>query len=187
MSLTIAKDRRHTCCGDGGPSTGAGRTNEDGMAAAARTDESPRTCTRESAAVFHFKGRVVRGSGRASFFTSLEWVKDKCKEEFGFTPYPGTLNVKLTPELQGIVKEIRRHSPVVFCPPRGSAFYPARACRVVVNGVRGIIVFPATQVNIHDSDTVEIMSDICLREALGVREGDEVSVEVKDGFLTEKG
>lgn len=161
----------------GGPSASVGKNN----------DEYPKTCIGENTTVFHFKGRVVRGSGKASFFASLGWVKDKCKEEFGFTPYPGTLNVKLPPELRGLVQEIRRQSPVVFHPPQGSKFYPAKACRVLVNGARGIIVFPATPVNIHGSDTVEIMSGVCLREALGVREGDEVSVEVRDRILIKKG
>jgi Domain of unknown function DUF120. len=26
----------------------------------------------------------------------LGWVKDRCREEFGFTPYPGTLNIKVS-------------------------------------------------------------------------------------------
>jgi hypothetical protein len=50
-----------------------------------------------------------------------------------------------------------------------------------------VAVFPASRVNIHDSDTIEIMSDVCLREVLGIGEGDEVSLEVREGSLAQKG
>lgn len=164
-----------------------GRTHLTSGDLPARTSENGEMCPGENEEVIRLRGRVVRGSGRASFFTSLGWVKDRCREEFGFTPYPGTLNIKVSPELRRLVRRLRRRSRVVFHPPARSGYYPARACRVLVNGAGGVAVFPASRVNIHDSDTIEIMSDVCLREVLGIGEGDEVSLEVREGSLAQKG
>lgn len=123
-------------------------------------------------------GRLVSGSGTASFFTSLEWVKDKCQGEFGFVPYPGTLNIKVSPKEKSVLQSLRRRSEVIFWPPPGSGFYPARATRVQVNGIESVAVFPASEVNIHNSDIIEVMSAVCLRDVLGVKEGDEVEISL---------
>ena len=40
-------------------------------------------------------GAIFSGGGNGKKFLELPWVKQQIREKLGFTPYPGTLNVKL--------------------------------------------------------------------------------------------
>ena len=43
-----------------------------------------------------FEGTVFSGQGRGKKFVELPWVKRQVEEKLGFSPYPGTLNLRLT-------------------------------------------------------------------------------------------
>jgi riboflavin kinase len=45
-----------------------------------------------------FEGTVFSGKGEGKKFISLPWVKRQIEEKLGFTPYAGTLNIRLTAE-----------------------------------------------------------------------------------------
>jgi len=40
-------------------------------------------------------GTVTSGSGEGAKIIKLSWVKNQIAEKLGFSPYPGTLNIKL--------------------------------------------------------------------------------------------
>ncbi len=42
-----------------------------------------------------FKGTVFSGKGEGRKFIELPWVKRQIEEKLGFTPYSGTLNIRL--------------------------------------------------------------------------------------------
>ncbi|MCK5680315.1 DUF120 domain-containing protein, partial [bacterium] len=42
-----------------------------------------------------FTGEIVKGAGKAAFFTQLDWVTKQCVAKLGFTPFPGTLNIRV--------------------------------------------------------------------------------------------
>ena len=42
-----------------------------------------------------FKGSVFSGNGEGRKFIELPWVKRQIQEKLGFTPYLGTLNIRL--------------------------------------------------------------------------------------------
>ncbi len=127
-------------------------------------------------------GTVFRGLGEGSFFVSLAEYREHFRSFLGFDPYPGTLNVRLDEEsiakrrlLEGLegyrVPPIRR-GDVEYC--------GARLFRAVINGsVEGGVVIPDRTV--YGPDVVEVVAKVCLRDALGIKDGDRVRVEVLVG------
>ena len=123
-------------------------------------------------------GRVVSGLGEGAFYISLEGYKRAIEERLGFTPFPGTLNIKLDPQYM----PYRRYLdglPGVVIPgfSNGLRTYGAvKAFRARVNGVEGAVVMPER--THHPTDVIEVIAPVKLRDALGLRDGDVVEVEV---------
>ncbi|MBE0512356.1 CTP-dependent riboflavin kinase [Candidatus Bathyarchaeota archaeon] len=120
------------------------------------------------------KGRVFSGGGTGSLFVNLPWAKKQFKEKLGFNPYPGTLNLQLSPgtdvkELRDATKGIKIKSP--------EDFHEGRCFKAeVMEKVRGAIVIP--DVPDYPSNLLEILAPIHLREALKLEDGMEVEVVI---------
>ncbi len=103
----------------------------------------------------------------------LSWVKKQITKKCGFTPYPGTLNIKITEknfvlkELAKKVKPIEISSRQGFC--RGVCF------RAFLQGTECAIVLP--EIAGYPEDVMEIVAPVNLREKFGLK--DEEIVEVK--------
>lgn len=123
-------------------------------------------------------GHVVQGTGKAGFFTRLEWVRKECLKTLRFVPFPGTLNLETQgnePDLldalpSDCLKELVSPDP---------AFCSARVCPVRVGHVRGALILPADDVNVHDRHVLEILAPVRLRHALDLRDGDRVEVRLE--------
>ncbi|PIU59668.1 riboflavin kinase, partial [Candidatus Bathyarchaeota archaeon CG07_land_8_20_14_0_80_47_9] len=42
------------------------------------------------------KGKISTGKGEGAQFVKLPWVRKQIIQKLGFTPFPGTLNIRLT-------------------------------------------------------------------------------------------
>ena len=101
-------------------------------------------------------------------------------EKLGFEPYPGTLNLKLSSdydiktrmeldaypsvEVKGFQNEDRTFG-LVKC-------YPV----MIGNEVKGALV---TALRSHyDASVLEIIATVCLRKALGLKDGNKLKIEV---------
>ncbi len=122
-----------------------------------------------------YHGTVFTGRGEGSFYVSI--YAREFRRVLGFTPYPGTLNVKLD---DGIVDEfnicLEKMPKHIIEPPRieGAKLarvyvYPAR-----INGYSAWIVRP--EITVYSKNVVEIIADKYLRKFLGLEDGDEVSI-----------
>jgi len=129
------------------------------------------------------RGRVVSGARRAAQFTRLEWVESQCAEKLGFRPYPGTLNIELLPEDLSAFRMIKSNPSMELMPPDPS-FCTATIIPVSLGHVSGALVVPAEEVRIHGPDTVEVIAPVAVREALGLKDGDEISIVVQAGSAT---
>lgn len=120
------------------------------------------------------KGKVFSGGGTGSLFVDLPWARKQFKEKLGFNPYPGTLNLRLSPgtyakELRDVTKGIK------VTPPEG--FYGGRCFKAqVMKKVRGAVVVPDVQG--YPPDLLEILAPVNLRKALELKDGMEVEVTV---------
>ncbi|PKN64480.1 MAG: hypothetical protein CVU57_14690 [Deltaproteobacteria bacterium HGW-Deltaproteobacteria-15] len=123
-------------------------------------------------------GRIVSGARRAAQFTQLDWVEAQCSAKLGFRPYPGTLNIELLPESLLTFLMIQANSGMELTPP-DSSFCTASIIPVSLAHVSGALVIPAEEVRIHGRNIVEVIAPVCVREVLGLKDGDEITLVVQ--------
>jgi riboflavin kinase, archaea type len=120
------------------------------------------------------KGTVFSGKGEGKKFVALPWVQRQISEKLGFSPFLGTLNLRLS--AQNIAKrtQMEKSEGITIAPEKGffsGKLYPAHigaiACAVIVPIVPN---YPA--------DILEVVAESCLREKLKLEDGDCVSVLV---------
>lgn len=119
------------------------------------------------------KGRVFSGLGKGSEFLKLPWVRRQIEEKLGFKPYPGTLNIK-----------IDEHSPlrdnpewadwIEITPEPG--YCHGKCIKCYINEIECAIVMP--EIAGYPADVLEVIAPINLREKLGLRDGDLLTVVV---------
>ena len=120
------------------------------------------------------KGKVSSGEGTGSSFVNLPWAKRQFGEKLKFNPYPGTLNLRLPPEVD--IEELRDVTRgITIEAPEG--FYGGRCFEASVSGkVRGAVVVP--DVPDYSFDVLEIIGPMNLRKELGLKDGMELTLTV---------
>ena len=128
----------------------------------------------------HFTGKIVTGTGKAAFFTQLDWVMTQCAEKLGFVPFPGTLNIDISPRditsiepfLSGTVVELQSPDPK-FC--------SARIVPADLEGISAAVLFPAEDTRVHGRNILEILAPVEVHKTLRKNDGDLVSVTMNNG------
>lgn len=122
------------------------------------------------------EGILFSGQGRASRFVEISWAKDQVERKLGFTPYSGTLNLRISNGEANRLRHILEKSRSVEIAP-STGFYQARCFSVTIMGkVGGAIVIP--QKPGYPPNIVEIIAPVNLREALSLRDGDRVEITI---------
>lgn len=122
--------------------------------------------------MMNFKGRVVSGLGLGKFYATLPWFVAQIRERFGFTPYPGTLNLKVDKDIRMLIES---KANVEIEPTDG--FCRGLAIEVFIEGiVKAVVVIPRV-VN-YPEDLVEIVAAENLRLKLNLNDGDEVLIQL---------
>ena len=122
-------------------------------------------------------GKIVSGIKQGAFFTQLDWVQEQCLEKLGFKPYPGTLNLEIAHENMAVIEALKPQEGVELVPP-DSNYCSGFVFPITVEGISGAIVAPAEDVRVHGKNIIEIISHLGLKDALGVEDGDFVSLIV---------
>jgi riboflavin kinase, archaea type len=121
-----------------------------------------------------FEGTVFSGTGNGKEFVNLPWVKRQIEEKLVFTPYAGTLNIRLTEDsaqkksLLEKVQGIKIEPQVGYC--QGALF---RAC---IDALNCAVVIP--KVPNYPSDVLEVIASVYLRGELKLVDGCMVTVTV---------
>lgn len=127
---------------------------------------------------FHIKGEVFSGKGEATKFVQFSWVKRQITEKLGFTPHPGTLNIKLNEECFNPKNLLKKMKGIEITPIKG--FYRGKCFRACLpDGVECAIVIP--EVADYPEDLIEIVAPVNLREKLRLKDGDAVEVKISLG------
>ncbi|MFB6180403.1 MAG: DUF120 domain-containing protein [Candidatus Nanohalobium sp.] len=121
------------------------------------------------------QGKVETGYGKAQQFLDKKPYKEKIKQEIGFKPFPGTLNLEVRPEKLEKIMENSRKERVESFEHRGEKqggldLYPGQ-----FEGLEVAIVDPDR--SLHGMGTAEILASVKLREKLGLEDGDEVEIQ----------
>ena len=107
---------------------------------------------------------------------SLPWVGDAVRRLIGFTPYPGTLNVRLDPEMADVWRRIQDGPALVLAPTPaercGAKLFPG----VMAPDVQIAVIVP--DVTRYGDDVVELIAPVHVRSRLGLQDDDPVTVEI---------
>ncbi|MEM1519646.1 MAG: DUF120 domain-containing protein, partial [Pyrobaculum sp.] len=112
------------------------------------------------------EGYVVSGLGEGAFYMSLKGYRKAFEKVLGYVPYPGTLNIKLTPQSL----PLRRYLdglPGIYIPGFSNGVRTYRGVRLFKAKIRGVetaVVIPER--THHSSDVIEIIAPMKLRDVL---------------------
>jgi riboflavin kinase len=116
------------------------------------------------------RGKVVSGIGEASWY--VEKYSETLKTHLGEKPYPGTLNILLCECFNELLKGVK---PIVINPPE-QGLCSALGYIGYVKGFKVLVLKPLA--SRHDCRVVELIAGVKLRDVLGLRDGDEIEVDV---------
>ncbi len=119
-------------------------------------------------------GRVFSSRGEGKKFLEMSWVKQQIKQKLGFTPYPGTLNVRLSEESVKHKKLLEKANSTKIHPADG--YYSGILIKASMGTLECAIVVP--EVASYPKEILEIIAPVNLREALQLKDGDKVTVTV---------
>lgn len=121
-------------------------------------------------------GKVITGLGEGQYYISLEGYRSQFIEKLGFTPYPGTLNIKLDPRSIEMRKGISADIKISGFTTENRTFGSGSCFNVMVDEVKGAVIVPER--THYPEDIIEIIAPVNLREHLKITDGSTVEVEV---------
>lgn len=127
-----------------------------------------------------FEGKVASGEGNGKRYLQLPWVLRQMEKKLGYTPFLGTLNLKLTKESTQHRKLLSKAKADIICPPEG--YCTGLLFHASMRGFECAIVLP--QIDEYAEDLLELVSPLNLREALNLSDGDLVTVELRNKLVS---
>lgn len=124
-------------------------------------------------------GAVVSGLGEGKYYLSRPGYLVQFAERLGYTPYPGTLNLKLSPPdlvLAGTTR-LWRGVRIDGFVASGRTFGGASCYTARLGGRPAHLIMPDRT---HHTEAIEFIAPEFLREALGVRDGDHVEIALEE-------
>jgi riboflavin kinase len=127
------------------------------------------------------EGIVFSGMRDGAYYVTREGYRKQFVEKLGFNPYPGTLNLKLGSNLDVQAKRILDAYPGIIIEgfEDGQRTYGSvKSFKTTIDDkVEGaILLIRRTH---HAENVLEIISPVYLREKLGLKDGDRVTIKVK--------
>jgi len=123
-------------------------------------------------------GTVTSGLGEGAYYIGLEPYCVQFRKNLGFRPYPGTLNIQLTPAGTKIRKSLHSSRMITISgfESGGRTFGEVLCYPCTIERVQCGIVIPGRS---HYPDSlIEVIAPVKLREVLSLTDGNEVSVHV---------
>lgn len=134
-------------------------------------------------ATMDFKGNVISGMGEGAYYMSLEGYRKQFREKLGYEPYPGTLNVQLTDQIDMNGRLALGKHPSIFINgfSDGTRTYGWVKCyRATINDGAidnaAVLVLERTH---YDDSMLEVIAPISIKQAAGIKNGDTIKVHVQ--------
>ena len=124
------------------------------------------------------RGKVFSGLGEGRYYVSLEGYKKQFEAKLGFTPYPGTLNIKIPREQMFFRTKLDEEEGILIegFKTAERTFGEVKAFKCRINGIEGAVVIPKR--THYPKDVLEVIAPVKLRDVLKLKDGDWVEVEV---------
>lgn len=119
-------------------------------------------------------GRVFAGQGEGRKYVERQWVRREIEEKLGFTPYAGTLNLRLSAENVEKRRIIEESAIMRVCASEGCC--GGLLFKALIGDLQCGVVIP--EVEVYPRDVLEIIAWTNLRERLHLQDNDEVKVKV---------
>lgn len=125
------------------------------------------------------KGKLVTGTGQGKYYISRPSYLKSFKTKLGFTPYHGTLNIRIGSEDKNNLDLIRGSWPTIITGFEGEErefgdvlCYPLEVINLDAKaaGIR------PTRTH-HGENILEIISDVCIRDKMNLEDGDEITIK----------
>lgn len=129
--------------------------------------------------VYSVSGEIVSGMGEGKYYMELPGYKKQFKKKLGFTPYPGTLNLKLNLEVDIRGRQILQDTQGIEIEgfKSGERTFGAVKCFMAkIDGIEGAVIIPMR--THHGFNTLEIIAPENIRDKTGLGEGDTVTIKV---------
>ncbi|WP_337860144.1 DUF120 domain-containing protein [Ferroplasma sp.] len=126
---------------------------------------------------FNLKGEIKSGLGEGKYYISQKGYMDQFLNKLGISPYPGTLNIKVLPEYENILRRIRSAEGIHIegFKDKERTFGGVKCFSGRIDGTNAWLIFPERS---SYTDIVEIISDKFLRRDLHLQDGNELNVRV---------
>lgn len=126
-------------------------------------------------------GIIFSDLGAAAGFMALEWVQNALRQCLGFVPFPATLNLRPRTREDCLAWEaIRKQVKGMDLFPPNSDFcnaqiFPVEICAAAGEVLKGAVLVP--EVPGYPRDKIEVVAPVRLKDRLGVRDGDQLTLE----------
>lgn len=124
------------------------------------------------------KGVVISGMDEGRYYLTLKGYKEQLKRKLRFSPYEGTLNLKLLPSESGKLNILKESAGInIDGFQDGERTFGSGKCfHAKIRNADCAVIMPNRS---HYSNVVEIISKDYLREKLKLRDGDMIEVEIR--------
>lgn len=123
-------------------------------------------------------GYVTTGLGEGKYYLSLEPYKKQIKEKVGFTPYAGTLNLKVDPLKSEFFRSLLEQIQIEGFSTKERTFGGIKCYPVTLHKTEAALLVP-DRTN-HAPDIIEIIASRNLRALLNLKDNDEVTIKTKE-------
>jgi riboflavin kinase len=127
---------------------------------------------------YSLTGTVITGLGEGKYYMSLSGYRQQFGSLLGFEPYPGTLNIRLSPSSLAVRKKIEALNWIRIkgFSADSRTFGDARCLPCRIGNVPCAIVIPGR--THYPDDVIEVIAPVALRRQLRVEDSDTVTIEV---------
>lgn len=133
----------------------------------------------EGPAKMHLTGQVTSGLGEGRYYLSQPGYVLQFTERLGYSPYPGTLNVRVRAEDLLTVGSVRNWAGIrIDGFHAGGRTFGGATCFVArLSSQPCHLIVPDRS---HYKDVIELIAPVCLRETLHLKDDDPVEVAVEE-------
>jgi riboflavin kinase, archaea type len=132
----------------------------------------------EAKPAIELEGTIVSGLGEGKYYLSIRGYTKQFEELLGFTPYPGTLNIKLADESAAARVRLDNLAPVYISSFKTSnrTYGGIKSYVASIGGIDGAIIVPDR--SHYHNDIIETIAPVSIKKTLKIGNRDLIKVVV---------